>query len=144
MLGFISCTEARSHYDNNIIFTNIFPSRCRYNVNTFTCCHETHFFDTIFRCRHNWVQSPFHDDTKIMKTIMHSSRMRTARSLTYGGGSPWQRPPGTETPWTETPWDGDSPGQRPPRDRDRDSPLWTEWLTDRCKNITFTNFVCGR
>ena len=22
------------------------------------------------------------------------------------------------------------------------SPLWTEWLTDRCKNITFSNFVC--
>ena len=21
---------------------------------------------------------------------------------------------------------------------------WTEWLTDRCKNITFANFVCGR
>ena len=25
-----------------------------------------------------------------------------------------------------------------------DTPLWTEWLTDRCKNITFPNFVCGR
>ena len=24
----------------------------------------------------------------------------------------------------------------------RHTPLWTEWLTDRCKNITFTNFVC--
>ena len=23
-------------------------------------------------------------------------------------------------------------------------PPWTEWLTDRCKNITFANFVCGR
>ena len=23
-------------------------------------------------------------------------------------------------------------------------PLWTEWLTDMCKNITFANFVCGR
>ena len=23
-------------------------------------------------------------------------------------------------------------------------PLWTEWLTDRCKNITIANFVCGR
>ena len=22
--------------------------------------------------------------------------------------------------------------------------LWTEWLTDRCKNITFANFICGR
>ena len=26
----------------------------------------------------------------------------------------------------------------------RYSPLWTEWLTDRCKNITFANFVCER
>ena len=25
-----------------------------------------------------------------------------------------------------------------------DTPLWTEWRTDRCKNITFANFVCGR
>ena len=24
------------------------------------------------------------------------------------------------------------------------TPPWTEWLIDRCKNITFTNFVCGR
>ena len=24
------------------------------------------------------------------------------------------------------------------------APLWTEWLTDRCKNITFANFICGR
>ena len=24
------------------------------------------------------------------------------------------------------------------------TPPWTEWLTDRCKNITFTNYVCGR
>ena len=23
-------------------------------------------------------------------------------------------------------------------------PLWTEWLTDRCKNITFANFICRR
>ena len=23
-------------------------------------------------------------------------------------------------------------------------PLWTEWLTDMCKNITFANFVCER
>ena len=28
------------------------------------------------------------------------------------------------------------PAQVPP-------PPWTEWLTDRCKNITFANFVCG-
>ena len=25
-----------------------------------------------------------------------------------------------------------------------DAPPWTEWLTDRCKNLTFANFVCGR
>ena len=26
----------------------------------------------------------------------------------------------------------------------RPPPPWTEWLTDRCKNITFANFICGR
>ena len=26
----------------------------------------------------------------------------------------------------------------------RHPPPWTEWLTDRCKNITFANVVCGR
>ena len=26
----------------------------------------------------------------------------------------------------------------------RYSPLWTEWVADRCKNITLANFVCGR
>ena len=66
---------------------------------------------------------------------MHTSRMRTARSLPYRGGlslrragSPWQRPPGQRPPrqrppWTETPLDRDTPGQRPPGQRpplDRD------------------------
>ena len=23
-------------------------------------------------------------------------------------------------------------------------PLWTEWMTDTCKNITFANYICGR
>ena len=49
---------------------------------------------------------------------MHSSRMRTARSLPYWGGlhdsmtetpldrgPPGQRPPRTEIPWDVTPWD---------------------------------------
>ena len=67
-------------------------------------------------------------------TRMHSSRMRTARSLPYlwgslSGGLPGQRPwtetPRTETPRTETPPDRDPPGQRPPRTEtppDRDPP----------------------
>ena len=27
---------------------------------------------------------------------------------------------------------------------DTTPPLWTEWMTDTCKNITFANYVCGR
>ena len=50
-------------------FTNIFLSHCRCNVNTFTCCHETHFFHCRCRCRHNWVQNPFYDDIIIMKIL---------------------------------------------------------------------------
>ena len=44
---------------------------------------------------------------------MHSSRMRTARTLPYGG-FPDRDPPGQRPPWTETPLDRDTPGQRPP------------------------------
>ena len=44
-------------------------------------------------------------------TRMHSSRMRTARSLPYGGGLP-NRPPGTDPPGQRP------PGQGPPPDRD--------------------------
>ena len=58
---------------------------------------------------------------QIYKTSMHSSMMRTARSLPYGGlpdkelsrqkippgqRPPGQRPPWTETIWIETPWSG--------------------------------------
>ena len=55
------------------------------------------------------------------KTRMHSSRMRTACSLPYGGGlclkrSPRPRPPGQRSP------DRDPSGQRPSRQR----PPWTE------------------
>ena len=57
--------------------------------------------------------------THILNTRMHSSRMRTAHSSTVLGGSPWQRPP-----WTETPLD-------------RDPPPRVNRITDRCKNITF-------
>ena len=34
---------------------------------------------------------------------MHSSRMRTVRSLPYGGNLPNRDPPGTETPWDRDP-----------------------------------------
>ena len=69
---------------------------------------------------------------------MHSSRMRTARSLSYGGfpdrNSPGQRPSGQdlpgETPWTDTPLQrppyGDPPGQNPPPPAvDRQTPVKT-------------------
>ena len=48
---------------------------------------------------------------------MHSSRMRTDRSLLYGGGLPDRGPPGQRPPWTETPLDREPSRQRPP---------WTE------------------
>ena len=44
----------------------------------------------------------------IYQTRMHSSRMRTTRSLPYRRRFPWQRPPRTETP---------SPDKAPPRQR---------------------------
>ena len=72
------------------------------------------------------------------KTRMHSSRIRTTRSLPYGGPpdrTPWKETPQTETPsWTGTPLDRDplnrdpggqrpsgqgAPGQRPPPKSDR-------------------------
>ena len=70
-------------------------------------------------------------------TIMHSSRIRATRSLSYGQETPGQRPPGQRSPghrppgkrppghrhsWTETPLDTDPPGHRP---------LWTQTLLDR-------------
>ena len=47
------------------------------------------------------------------------------------------QPPGCRPPQMETTptLDADPPGCRPP------PPPWTGWLTDRCKSITFTNFV---
>ena len=63
------------------------------------------------------------------KKRMHSSRMRTARSLPYGEGVSLTETPRTETPWTETP----PPGQRLPdknplyRDPPRtEAPSWME------------------
>ena len=49
---------------------------------------------------------------------MHSSRMRTARSLPYGVGSPWTETPPLQRP----PPDRDCPDRDPP-DRDRDPPV---------------------
>ena len=66
---------------------------------------------------------------KPLQTSMHSSRMRTARSLLYVRGlpdrdAPWietlrteaprQRPPWTKNHWTETPPGQRAPGQRHP------------------------------
>ena len=44
------------------------------------------------------------------------------------------------TPTDQIPAEQAPPGPDPPG---AGTPLWTEWLTDRCKNITFTNFVSG-
>ena len=72
---------------------------------------------------------------------MHSSRMRTAHALLYrwgslSRGSPWQRPPWTETPrpWTQTPlgmWPVVHAGTEIP-------PLWIEWHTGVKKHYLAT------
>ena len=72
---------------------------------------------------------------------MHSSRMRTARSLPYGG----QRPPWTEIPWTKTPWaetplDRDPPWMETPQ-TETETETRPHGHTDTCGNITFANFV---
>ena len=76
------------------------------------------------------------------------------------GGSPWQRLPGQNPPpprqrphkehgtrdrplegtWDqrqETPWKEHGTSQPDRSDIIQRPPLWTEWLTDGCKNITF-------
>ena len=69
---------------------------------------------------------------------MHSSRMRTARVLTVSrsiqGGLPNPAPPKAEPP-----------GCRPPPPDTDPASLWTEGMTDACKNITLpqTSFVVG-
>ena len=35
-------------------------------------------------------------------------------------------------------------GRHPPDQRQTPPPPWTEWLTDRCKNITLPQLRCGR
>ena len=70
-------------------------------------------------------------------TRMHSSRVRTVRTLPYGGR---QRPP----------LDRDRPRQRHPRAETRDPVPGQRprppprGQTDTCENINFANFVCGR
>ena len=80
-----------------------------------------------------------------MLTRLHSSRMRTARSLTVSrsiqGG--WFCPPshGCRPPWMRTP----SPLDADPHS----SPSWMQThppvgRQTTCENITFANFVCRR
>ena len=96
---------------------------------------------------------------KFSKTRLHSSRMCTKRLLTVspsmycaGGVSAprgaWSwgclflggdvSGPGSVCSWGVSALRGVSQHTL------RQKPLLTEGLTDRCKNITFTNLVCGR
>ena len=60
--------------------------------------------------------------------------MHTACPLSYRGLPNRQPLPG------QNPLDRDPPGHVTcDACWDRDSTVWTEWLTDRCKNITFAN-----
>ena len=82
-----------------------------------------------------------------LPTRMHSSRMRTGRTLTVFRWRPsppknWRPPRKIGDPqkfgdppknWTP-PEKLETPGTRPPRDQT--PPLWTEWMTDACENIT--------
>ena len=81
----------------------------------------------------------------ISNTRMHSSRMRTAHSLPYGGCL------SSGVPLTAL--DTDPPRKRSPTGHvtsgaywDRDSPplLWTEFLTHACENITLPQLRYGR
>ena len=88
---------------------------------------------------------------------MHSSRMRTTRSSSPGGGA-WPVPPnfplgcgaGPDHPqlppwlWRPPPHDQAPPGPGTPLGPDP-HPLWTEFLTHASENVTFpqTSFAGG-
>ena len=75
-------------------------------------------------------------------TRMHSSRMRTARSLTVSRRIPCTPPATMHTPGTvHAPWHHSYP-PAPCTPPTRHVPPCGQ--TDTCKNITFANFVCGR
>ena len=102
--------------------------------------------------------------TTILLTRMHSSRMLTARLLTVSWRGVCPTPiyanirdtDRGRPPWGQTLLDADPPpqssdlscmlGSQPPLDAGHVSPLWTEWLTNRCKNITLpqTSFAGGK
>ena len=72
------------------------------------------------------------------QTRKHSSRMRTVRLLT-GGAVLGVGMPSILSRWVLA-WGGI--GAVHNRKWHHDTPPWTEWLTDRCKNITFpTSFA---
>ena len=67
--------------------------------------------------------------------------MRTACSLSYGGGVSVQGGLPTETPWTKTPLDRNPPGQRPPdRDHPGQRPPPVNRMTHESKNIALSQF----
>ena len=97
----------------------------------------------VFRfCNRKFIYFNCLNDKKSLKTRMHSSMMRNARTLSYGRwGVSLTETPWTETPpWTESPLGQRPPGQRPPLNRD--PPV--NRITDRCTNITLPQLRCGR
>ena len=109
------------------------------------------------------------DEASLISTRMHSSRMRTARSLTVSRCILCTQPPPQEnhTPPRKKPRmpppekTMHAPQQKPcmppsqknyacPRANTHAPPGATTHnppinrITDRCKNITFANYVCGR
>ena len=82
---------------------------------------------------------------------MHSSRMRTAHSLTvfhsiHGGGvGCLPNTPGGSPLWMQTPLEANPPGHLTWDACWEANPLWTEGMTHACENITLpqTSFAGG-
>ena len=93
-------------------------------VNSTIGLHSIHFLNgTKNGCIDGTCKRNLNYTENYLKPRMHSSRMRTVRSssrLLWGGGVCPVVGGVSQHALEQTP-----------------APLWTEWLTDRCKNITF-------
>ena len=110
---------------------------CVYKLsrNAIACLHKKSVKCTSYSIQ---PQEPF-------PTRMHSSRMRTGRTLTVFRWRPprknWRPPENLEDPpknWTTPQKFGGTPLKiwRNPPENLEEPPLWTEWMTDACENIT--------